>query len=261
MVDPWVFQLAGESLSVTPIEETQLKQPSAEIEFDRLTLATDSVAEGDPLVLQGTVRGKRIRYIYLDLMLQNTESGFLVGPVRREFFNAEKEIEVGGVKTPDWEEEVELSQSIELKMRILRDGKIAALAALHPQIYGLKLGKMHYAAAGQLLSKESKNGLDSMATFGPDGRFETVSSSFFGSQRGSGSTSVKKGDLFCPYLQAFSVLKNGIGYSSRALSNSLDAPAMFFEELPLQIGNYALGVSIQTWDGNWAQHFTSFQVF
>lgn len=255
MVDPMVFQIAGESLSVSHIEETQPDVESTEIEFDLLALVATSVAEGKPLALQGAVRGKRIRYIYLDLMLQNKKSGLLVGPVGREFFRAEKELEVGGVKVPDWGQEIKLAQKVEPKIRILRDGKNAALGALQPQIYGLGQAQMHYAASGQLLSKESKDGSDGMATFASDGQFENLAS-----QRGSGSVQLKKGDQFRPYLQVFQGFEKGLGDVGSAVSNGLDAATMFFEELPLQVGQYALGVSVQTWDGDWAHRFIGFKV-
>lgn len=248
-----VLQLATyePASSPKPKKATSIRAPGA----GKFEIAQINLSDGFTLTAQ--VSGKNIAYIFTEILLK--DGGQYYGPVTREYIQADRNKETGGISRPDWDDTINLSVKLRPSLTLLTDGVDSAFAFATPTGYGVAGCWLD----GQYTSAESQT--RARITFDSDGTLH-VKEILAIKEKGMRSTphalKPKPGDTFAPFVQVLTSEDNGKWKVTSALSTPLtfgDQPLQLITEVPMP-AEYLAGILVQDLDGGFTRKYVPFTV-
>ena len=243
---------------------SSIKAPGAgKFEIGTITLSAPSakITAGEEFTLNAQVNGKNIAYIYAEVLFHDKNLNQFYGPVAREYIQADRNKETGGVSRPDWDDTINLAVRLNPGLRLLTDGVDSAFGFLIPAGYNdsdYRLDGLYTPAAGAAQRR-------ARITFDSTGKTtDVVAYKEQGSHATPHALTLKQGDQFAPFVQILTQPTNeGQTWQvTKGLSTPLTfhgQPLRFVEE-PLMSGDYLIGLLVQDLDGGLARKYAPLTV-
>jgi hypothetical protein len=209
---------------------------------------------GDELTLTTEVSGKNIAYLFAEILLKDGEQFY--GPVAREYIQANRDKETGGIIRPDWDETISLSITLRPSLTLLTDGLDSAFGFCIPEGYGVSGCRLD----GQYTSAEAQS--RARITFDGDGKIREILA--FKEQRMKRfatphALTPKPGETFAPFVQVLTPPEREDGRWETA---TVLSTALTFGEQPFRLekealipGKYLAGLLIQDLDGGFTRKY------
>jgi hypothetical protein len=210
----------------------------------------------DEFTLTAQVTGKNIAYIYTEILLKDKNLNQFYGPVTREYIQADRDKDTGGVSRPDWDETINLAVTLRPSLRLLTDGVDSAFGFCIPNGYD----KSGYQIDGLYTPASATAPRRARIIFDNNGKAKEIIAF---KEQVSHSTphevTLKPGDQFAPFAQIFTppVEENGKWEVTTALSNPLTfrkQPLQLLPESPIP-AEYLAGILIQDLDGRFTRKY------
>ena len=210
----------------------------------------------DEFTLTAQISGKNIAYIYTEILLKDKSLNQFYGPVAREYIQADRNKEIGGIKHPDWNEAISLAVTLRPSLRLLTDGVDSAFGFCIPKGYdksGYQIDGLYTPASGTAPRR-------ARITFDSNGEAkEIIAFKEQGSRSTPHEVTFKQGDQFAAFAQILTpaVEENGKWEVTTALANPLtirEQPLQLLTESPLP-AEYRVGILIQDLDGRFTRKY------
>lgn len=234
---------------------------AGKFEIGPVSLSAAKIAPGESLTLTARIRGKNIAFIYTDVLLHDKDLNQLYGPVAREYVQADRNKEIGGVCRPDWENEINLAIRLELNLRLVTDGTDFALGFLLPEGYSGSDYRLDglYATADGATRRRARISFDSAG--------ETKNLVAFQEQGGSAAPhalTLNPNDQFTPFVQILTQPTDespawGIATGLGTLLTFRGEPLRWMAK-PLMPGEYWVGLLVQDLDGGFTRQYAPLTV-
>jgi hypothetical protein len=260
-----VLQLATyepDSSARPAAKDPSIKAPGAgKFGIGAINLSTAKIIAGEELTLTAQVNGKNIAYIYSEVLFHDKSLNQFYGPVAREYIQADRSKESGGVSRPDWEDTINIAVRLSPGLRLLTDGVDSAFGFLLPAGYG----NSEYRLDGLYTPADGAAQRRVRITF--DSAGETTDVVAYKEQGGRATPHalrLKQGDQFTPFVQILTqpTNENPAWQVTKGLSTPLTfhgQPLRWAAE-PLLPGDYLIGLLVQDLDGGLTRKYAPLTV-
>ncbi|MDO8755688.1 MAG: hypothetical protein Q7J80_17475, partial [Anaerolineales bacterium] len=178
------------------------------------------------------------------------------GPVAREYIQADRNKESGGVSRPDWDDAINLAVRLNPGLRLLTDGVDSAFGFFLPAGYD----SSGYQLDGLYTPADGADQRRARITF--DSAGETTDVLAYKEQGGRGTPhalTLRQGDQFTPFVQILTqpADENQTWQVAKGLSTPLTfhgQPLRWAEE-PLMPADYLVGLLVQDLDGGFTRKY------
>jgi hypothetical protein len=204
---------------------------------------------GDTVALTGRVTGKKLAYLYTEVLLKDPAEDRYYGPVMRDYIRSERNEGSTGITRPVWDESVEVKVNLRPLLRLATDGAHFAFCFALPEGYsspGYRQGGI-YTLAGD------PEPLRALLGFSGDGSLKrAIAYAEHDRSAGAKVLTPKQDDRFAPFVQVFTPSAEPGGWEiTSALADTLTLGSW-----PLRVvierampGDYLVGVVAQDLDG------------
>jgi hypothetical protein len=214
-----------------------------------------AVWEADALTLTGRVNGHNLAYLYIEVLLKDSQQDRFYGPVVREYIRAECNESSSGITRPVWGDSVDIRVRIRPLLRLLTDGANYAFCFALAEGYsspGYRQGGL-YTPAG------AAEPLRALLGFSGDGSLKRAIA-YAEQDRRSGPKVLTpgQGDRFTPFSQVFTPSSSESEWDiTAAVADTLTLgswPLRVITERALP-GEYLVGVLAQDLDGGFCRKY------
>ncbi len=188
-----LLQIAAyEPKSPKPAKVSSIRRPGAgEFEIGQIDLADD-------FTLSAQVTGKNIAYIYTEILLKDKNLDQFYGPVSREYIQADRDKETGGINYPDWDENINLAVTLRPSLHLLTDGVDLAFCFSIPEAYE----NPDYRLDGLYTPVDGAAPRRARITFDSNGKTKEIIAYKENGRRSTPHTlTPNQGDQFTPFVQ------------------------------------------------------------
>ncbi|MBN1631784.1 MAG: hypothetical protein JW990_18670 [Thermoleophilia bacterium] len=244
----------------------RLRAPGAgELQIERPELVMEDLESGGELFVKTRVRGSNVAFVYVELLLKDPASERFYGPVVREHVRADRDVEVRGMRHPEWTDPVEIEARVRPALWTLTGAEGSAFCFCEPVGYESpesRLNGLYSPAAGDssyrsVVTFAETGAMRSILAYRPQGG-RTRSQ---GGRLGPRAVTPKPGDRFTPFVQVLTpaVEEGGAWRAERALGDSVAILAEPFRMTAgaLVPGEYLAGLAIQDLDGSFTRAYAS----
>ncbi|PKN98781.1 MAG: hypothetical protein CVU42_11225 [Chloroflexi bacterium HGW-Chloroflexi-4] len=248
--------MASEGKELSTHKISNMKAPGQGlVEISEPVLSNGIICEGEGVSCNATIKGKNIRQISLEVMLQI--GSYMVGPIKREILQAPENREIKGVVHPRWGTDNEIDHVFKPASGLLHSGEGFTLACMLPVWYGVEPDaqiwslegvyqrgggepfhvKLEFDNRGSLVRK---TGFSPASVGGVDAPFELL---------------IEDGDTFEPYV----TLINEKGQLLTGTVNPImlgGGNHLHWEKIEACPGDYQVGIAVEDFDGQWSRVFT-----
>ena len=243
-------------------KDPSIKAPGAgKFEIGTINLSADKITAGEEFTLTAQVIGKNIAYIYSEVLFHDKGLKQFYGPVSREYIQADRNKETGGVSRPDWDDTINIAVRLNPGLRLLTDGVDSAFGFLIPTGYGSSDYRLDglYTPANGAAQRRARITFDSAGE-----TTNVVAYKDQGSRATPHALTFKQGDQFTPFVQILTqpTDENQTWQVTKGLSTPLTfhgLPLRWVAE-PLISGDYLIGLLIQDFDGALTRKYASLTI-
>ena len=248
--------------SAKPIKAPSADAPGAgKFEIGPVSLSAEKIAAGETFTLTAQVAGKNIAFLYTEVLLHDKELNQLYGPVAREYIQAERNKESGGVSRPDWDDAINIATRLNPGLRLLTDGVDSAFGFLLPEGYGSSGYQLDglYTSADGVTQRRARISFDSAGEI-----TKVIAYKEQGGGAAPHALTFKPGDQFTPFIQILNPPEDG--NLPWQVTTGLSTPLTFrgqplrWEAAPLMPGDYLVGLLAQDLDGGLARQYAPLAV-
>lgn len=229
-----------------------------------IEVSSDSISADDTVLLQTSISGENIGYIYIEAARYDEESdSFSIED--RDFVAADKTEAIEGVAYPVWTER-DLEDFIfewSPTFYTLSDGETEAFALFNPEVYGADTGGGEYAVYGVYTFGGSGDQRDAVMLFDGDLKFKSIFG--FSGPDGTGAPreiTPQAGDQFTLYEEWIETDEDG-----NEVVNQYEGETLTFGDQPFIVtaydalaGDYVLGITVTDLFGNEITEYASVNV-
>jgi hypothetical protein len=236
--------------SPRPSKASSLRTPGAgKFEIGNINLS-------DEFTLTAQVNGKNIAYIYTEILLKDKILNQFYGPVAREYIQADRDKETGGVSHPDWDDTINLAVTLRPSLHLLTDGADFAFAFAIPKGYD----SLGYHLDGLYTSANGDASRRARIIFNSNGETkEILAFKEQGRRSAPHAVTPKQDDQFAPFVQIFAPPQDENGKWN--ITTALSTPLTFREqslrmitETPMP-SEYLVGILVQDTDGGFTRRY------
>ncbi len=256
-----VLQLAiykPESDTQPAAKNPDIKAPGAgQFEIGTINLSTEKLAAGEEFTLSAQVNGKKIAYIYTEILLNDKDLNQSYGPVAREYIQADRNKESSGVSRPDWDDTINIAAKLTPSLRLLTDGVNSAFGFLLPTGYD----KSAYQIDGLYTPVDGTAPYRARITF--DGAGETtdvIAYKEHGSRATPHALTFKEGDQFTPFVQILTSPPDEKVIKGLSTPLTFHGQPLRWVEEPLMPGDYLVGLLVQDLDGGLSRKYAPLNI-
>jgi hypothetical protein len=212
----------------------------------------------DEFTLTAQITGKNIAYIYTEILLKDKNLNQFYGPIAREYIQADRDKETGGISRPDWDDTINLAVTLRPSLTLLTDGVDSAFGFCIPEGYrnpNYRLDGLYAPADGTAprrarITFDSNGETKEIVVFKEQGRRSTPH-----------ALTPKQDDQFAPFVQILTqparAAENGKWEATTALSTPLtfrQQPLQLITEYPMP-AEYLVGILVQDLDGGFTRKY------
>lgn len=236
----------------------------AEIAMTPIELSSDTIAADETVLLQTSITGENIGYIYVEAARYDEESdSFSIED--QDFVMADDTQEIDGVAYPVWTEKDLEDFIFEWSPTVytLSDGETEAFALFEPEVYGASEGDGEYAVYGAYTFAASGESRNAVMYFDDALAFKSIYG--FSGANGTGAPRAitpQAGDQFTIYEKWIENDEDG-----NEVVNEYEGETLTFGAQPFTVtaydaypGEYAVGISVVDLNGNAVTEYASVTV-
>jgi len=235
----------------------------AELSLNPIEVSSDSITADDTVLLQTSISGENIGYIFIEAALYDEESDSFV-IVDRDFVAADDTQEVEGVAYPVWTDKDLEDFIFEWSPTVytLSDGETEAYVLLDPATYGASGSDSEYSVYG---TYSFAGGGERQAVMMFDGDLNLKSIFGFTGADGTGAPRAitpQKGDQFTPFEEWIEADEDG-----NMVTNQYAGDTLTFSGKPFTVtaydalaGDYVLGITVTDLFGNETSEYANVTV-
>jgi hypothetical protein len=219
-----------------------------------IEVSSDIIAAGETTLLQTSISGENIGYIYIEAARYDEESdSFSIED--RDFVLADNTAEISGVAYPVWTDKDLEDFIFEWSPTVytLSDGETEAFALLAPEVYGASDEASEYAVYGLYTFADSGQEREAVMLF--DGTLEFKSIYGFTGANGGGAPrqiTPRPGDQFTIYEEWIESDEEGYEVVNQYLGDTLTFGAQPFTVAAYDAypGDYSVAITVVDLNGN-----------
>jgi hypothetical protein len=235
-----------------------------ELSLTPIEVSSETIAADETVLLQTSISGENIGYIYIEAARYDEESGSY-SIEDRDFVLADNTEEIEGVAYPVWTERDLEDFIFEWSPTVytLSDGETEAFALLEPEVYGAGENDGEYAVYGVYTFADSGEERDAVMLF--DGALEFKSIFGFSGPDGTGAPreiTPQEGDQFTLYEEWIEEDEDG-----NMVTNFYPGETLTFSGQPFTVtayeaypGDYVLAITVSDLFGNEVSEYAAVTV-
>ncbi len=262
----------GQAADLTAYAAPLLEEPElaaapgidAELSLAPIEVSSDTLAADETVLLQTSIFGTNVGYIYMQAALYDAESDSYT-VVDRDFVLADNTQEIGGVAYPVWTAK-DLEDFVfewSPTLYTISDGESEAVALLEPEVYGAGESDSEYAVYGTYTFADSGEQRQAVMRF--DGALEFKSIYGFSGPDGTGAPRAitpRKGDQFTLFEEWIESDEEG-----NLVNNVYPGNTLTFGGKPFTVaaydtyaGDYELAITVTDLFGNEVSEYATVTV-